>query len=985
MPKTLYSEKDQYQQNIISEFKKNNIYERSAKFYDTDFAMDKNLVLEFLKNTQSKKLTKLNLSDDEIINKINESIIKNGGILKTLKNGVKINNEVFELLYAKEASGFNDDLAAKYEHNKITIMQEVIADSIIKSRVDLVIFVNGFAFACLELKSNFSGQSIKHVIKQYQSRNSNQNIRLFDNKLGAVIFFGLDLQECVMTTKLQGNNTKFLPFNKGKTNDIKNEITIGAGNDHRTDKFSDVWYLWEEILTKDNIINLIKNFIFDDNGTMVFPRYHQFDLVNKIKADILNTPDNIYKNYLIQHSAGSGKTKSIVWLAYMLASLYKNGSVCYEKVIIATDRKVVDKQLQNEISKIHHQDGFIKAIDDSMNSADLKTEIKESNTKIIITTIQKFLYIKDDLKNFAINCAVIIDEAHSSTSGADMEAVLDTLSCDENLSGKNKAKNISLFGFTATPKKETLQIFGQQNANGLYVPFHLYSMQQAIEEKYILNVLANYITYKTYCKLILSDDGKDEIVKENQAIKKLKNLISKNCDVINKRVSIIAEHFANNISSLINNKAKAMVVCYDIESVIKYFDAFCDYCQQHNYNFKPLIAFSGEKVIDGKIYSESSINKISENMLPNEFNKNERRILFVANKYQTGFDQNKLCAMYVIKKLNGVVAVQTLSRLNRICPEDSQKTTVVLDFENEFDDIKNSFAPYYSATQLKDGIEVKNIIALYETINNFNIFIELEESIIANVIAKEENNFQSQLRQYFTKYSAEVNKLENKEQIEFRGLLNKYLQTYLLLKILFGSDFCATNIENQKINNRYLVISHFIKYLDLYFDNDKADISNVIVTNVNVTENQNFINEKPNARTIIKLYNGDYVIPDAVIKKLSEVLQKLNLLFGNNLSANGIENQIDNIIDIITKLLNNHYDMLKTGAKNNNSVNDFFKLCDTEIKNIIIDNYQKYKNENNNNNNIIVDLYKVFLKNDNNERRETFLPILQNFYNYLKY
>ncbi|MBR6612499.1 MAG: type I restriction endonuclease subunit R, partial [Campylobacter sp.] len=503
----------------------------------------------------------------------------------------------------------------------------------------------------------------------------------FDNRLGAIVFFALDLYECYMTTKLEKFKTKFLAFNKGKGKD--NET--GAGNDEIEGKISNVWYLWEEVLVRDNIIDLIKNFIFDDKGVMIFPRYHQMDLVHKVKSDILKNSE--YKNYLIQHSAGSGKTKSIAWLAYMLASLYKNGSVRYESVIIVTDRIVVDRQLQNEINKIKHQEGFIKALGDENSSKDLKDAIKNS-VKIIISTIQKFSYIKDELKNFDTKCAVIIDEAHSSTSGSNMEALIDTLSSE--FGAENKPKNISLFGFTATPKRSTLQIFGKKDINGFYTPFHLYSMKQAIEEGYILNVLDNYTTYDTLYNIILKSSDKE--VEQNQAKRKIRDIIKHNTDIIKSRVAVIAEHFASSGKDMLSSKAKAMVVCEDIESVIRYYQAFCEYCVGR-YDFKPLIAFSGQKEVDGVEYSESGINGISEASLPSEFNKDERRVLFVANKYQTGFDQNKLCIMYIIKALSGITAVQTLSRLNRICPEFPHKTTFVLDFVNKFDDIIGSFAP----------------------------------------------------------------------------------------------------------------------------------------------------------------------------------------------------------------------------------------------------------------------------------------------------
>ena len=913
MSKTIYDEKRQYQADIIKEFAKNGVVERSAKYYDKNLAMDKEILLEFLKSTQEKELNSLGLKDDEIISKINDYIIKNG-ILECLKNGVMINNTNLELVYNKESSGFNADLAQKYEKNKITIIQEVNADNENKERVDLVVFVNGVAFACMELKSNYSGQDYKDAIKQYKEDRNPQN-RLFDNRLGAIVFFALDLYECYMTTKLEKSKTKFLAFNKGKGSGSE----TGAGNDEIEGKISNVWYLWEEVLVKDNIIDLIKNFIFDDKGVMIFPRYHQMDLVHKVKSDILKNSE--YKNYLIQHSAGSGKTKSIAWLAYMLASLYKDGSVRYESVIIVTDRIVVDRQLQNEINKIKHQEGFIKALGDENSSKDLKDAIKNS-VKIIISTIQKFSYIKDELKNFDTKCAVIIDEAHSSTSGSNMEALIDTLSSE--FSAENKPKNISLFGFTATPKKSTLQIFGKE-IDGMFAPFHLYSMKQAIEEGYILNVLDNYTTYNTLYNIVLKSSDKE--VEQNQAKRKIRDIIKHNADIIKSRVAVIAEHFANIGSDMLNSKAKAMVVCEDIESVIRYYQAFCEYCVGR-YDFKPLIAFSGQKEVAGVEYSESGINGISEASLPSEFNKDERRVLFVANKYQTGFDQNKLCIMYVIKALSGITAVQTLSRLNRICPEFPHKTTFVLDFVNKFDDIIKSFAPYYTQTMLKDGIDMADLLDIDAKIDGYNILMPLEEEIVADATSNIDDNTQKMIRPYFTKAITQINNLDDKHKIEFKGLLTNYKKIFLHLKIIFG------DISSDKLNNRYIFIEILLKQLiNVNRSRENIDID-IGVINVKKKKNQTHTKEsiKPDPVMEISPF-GSMKIDSSKLEMLSIIVKKIN----DNLSLNIEENsQIQAIINISEKLLNSA--KLQSGAKNNNK-NDFTKLYNDELNDILTDNY----------------------------------------------
>ena len=643
----------------------------------------------------------------------------------------------------------------------------------------------------------------------------------------------------------------------------------------------------------------------------------------------------------------------------MLASLYKNGSVRYESVIIVTDRIVVDRQLQNEINKIKHQEGFIKALGDENSSKDLKDAIKNS-VKIIISTIQKFSYIKDELKNFDTKCAVIIDEAHSSTSGSNMEALIDTLSSE--FGAENKPKNISLFGFTATPKKSTLQIFGKKDINGFYTPFHLYSMKQAIEEGYILNVLDNYTTYSTLYNIILKSSDKE--VEQNQAKRKIRDIIKHNTDIIKSRVAVIAEHFASSGKDMLSSKAKAMVVCEDIESVIRYYQAFCEYCVGI-YDFKPLIAFSGQKEVGGVEYSESGINGISEASLPSEFNKDERRVLFVANKYQTGFDQNKLCIMYIIKALSGITAVQTLSRLNRICPEFPHKTTFVLDFVNKFDDIIGSFAPYYTQTMLKDGIDMADLLDINAKINGYNILMPLEEKIVADAIINIDDNTQKMVRPYFTKAIKQINNLDDKHKIEFKGLLTNYKKIFLHLKIIFGDTF------SDKLNNRYIFIEILLKQLiNVNTGSENIDIDiDIGVINVQVLKNQTYTKEKIKPDPVMEMSTfGSMEIDSSKLEMLSIIIKKIN----DNLSLNMEENsQIQAIINISDKLLNST--KLQSGAKINNK-SDFTKLYNDEIADILTDNYNDTQ---------FGALYGQLLNNQT-YINEIFTPLRDNIYDILE-
>ena len=390
---------------------------------------------------------------------------------------------------------------------------------------------------------------------------------------------------------------------------------------------------------------------------------------------------------------------------------------------------------------------------------------------------------------------------------------------------------------------------------------------------------------------------------------------------------MIAEHFANIGSDMLNSKAKAMVVCEDIESVIRYYQAFCEYCVGR-YDFKPLIAFSGQKEVDGVEYSESGINGISEASLPSEFNKDERRVLFVANKYQTGFDQNKLCIMYVIKALSGITAVQTLSRLNRICPEFPHKTTFVLDFVNKFDDIMASFAPYYTQTMLKDGIDMADLLDINAKIDGYNILMPLEEKIVAEATTNIDDNTQKMIRPYFTKAITQINNLDDKHKVEFKGLLTNYKKIFLHLKIIFG------DISSDKLNNRYTFIEILLKQLtNENRSNENIDID-IGVINVQVLKNQTHTKENIKVDPVMEMSPfGSMKIDSSKLEKLSIIIKKIN----DNLSLNIEENsQIQAIINISEKLLNST--KLQSGAKNNNK-NDFTKLYNDELNDILTDNY----------------------------------------------
>lgn len=809
----------------------NNFIIRKSHDFDKSCAMDCDLFFDFLSKTQPDTLSELKEvyhgDLNEIVSEINRVIKNDTGLLYALKHGVTISNIKVNLMYNKPANSFNDDLVVNYGNNILSVIEEVHASD--KERVDLVIFLNGFAIMSFELKSNFSDQSYYDAIGQYKESRDPDG-RLFKFNCGCLVNFAMDLENVYMTTKLDGDSTVFLPFNRGSGSGINK----GAGNPSDDDQVCKVSYMWEDILTKDSIIELISKFIFldekrvvDENTgnivkekSLIFPRYHQRDVVHKILEDVMVNGSS--KNYLIQHSAGSGKTKSIAWLAYRLASLHnESDEIIFDSVLIITDRIVVDRQLQDAINSLEHQGGFIKSMDNSCTSIDL-AEALEGNNKIIISTIQKFNYIIDKVQSMQNKkFALIIDEAHSSTSGEEMRSVYKTLSSKESMDTPNqfiekdmkahgKQDNISTFAFTATPKDSTLNLFGRKNNKGQKEPFHIYSMKQAIEEKFILDVLKNYTTYETYCN-IEKITSKDPKYKPREAMGEIKKAISLDDENIKQRVEIIIKHFLCNVNGELGGKSKAMIVTSSREAVVKYYLAIKKYIAEKHLDINiPLVAFTDKvklKGYDGE-FSEESINGFSADKLPSVFDKDENRILIVANKYQTGFDQPKLCAMYICKELRGVNAVQTLSRLNRTY--SSNKNTFILDFENDYKDIKEAFSQYYTQTTLLgDILSVGSIYELELKINKY-YNISMEDLRNFNKSLSDNNN----TKELIKFIQSEISKIENipeDERDKLRKLIHKFIRVYEFLTL--SSDF-----KDKSLHIKYNLFSSLSTYLKSQYE-----------------------------------------------------------------------------------------------------------------------------------------------------------------------
>lgn len=721
----------------------NGFYMGSANDFDAKYAIDETRFWHFLENTQKEELEKLQRSSDwklKILERY-DRMVKKYGLLRILRKGLEVEDAKFTLLY--QVAKVSDSQTAKdnFESNEFSVTRQVrYNQENLREEIDMVVFVNGLPIATLELKNHWTGQNAKvHGIKQYKyDRDIKQPLLNFGRCL---VHFAVDTDEVYMCTKLNGSSSFFLPFNKGNNH--------GKGNPpnpfgHKSS------YLWEEVFTRQSLANIIQHFVrFDgkpndalNKRTLFFPRFHQMDVVRKILADA--SKKGVGQTYLIQHSAGSGKSNSITWAAYQLIETYPESATTqgaksidaplFDSVIVVTDRRLLDKQLRENIKEFSEVKNIVAP---AFSSRELQTSL-EQGKKIIITTIQKFPFIVDGIADLSDkHFAVIIDEAHSSQSGTaagKMNQAMGMAQEEEEdaqdkilkaMQARKMKGNASYLAFTATPKNATLERFGNKQEDGSYKPFHLYSMKQAIEEGFILDVLANYTTYKSYYEIEKSIED-NPLFDTKKAQKKLRAYVERDKRTIATKAEIMMEHFVTKIfnTKKLKAKAKGMVVTQNIESAIRYYQALKQILQEKGNPFKIAIAFSGKKVVDGIEYTEAELNGFAEKDTRDKFAGDDYRILVVANKYLTGFDQPKLCTMYVDKKLQGVLAVQALSRLNRAADKLGKKTEdlFILDFFNQVDDIKTSFDPFYTSTTLSKATDINVLHELKATLADVGVY-----------------------------------------------------------------------------------------------------------------------------------------------------------------------------------------------------------------------------------------------------------------------
>ncbi len=980
------------------------------------------------KNFIEHLVTQLNKADTNAMDKE----LRTYGTLGVLRHGLKIRNARFSLCQFKPEHDLNPATLARYQQNRLRIVEELVyspyataehlteAGSKAKAlRIDLVLFINGLPVATLELKSEFK-QAVHSAIKQYKkTRLPKDSITkkaepLLTFKRGALVHFAVSQYEIYMTTKLAGDDTYFLPFNKGAEGG-------GAGNDapanaeaYATD------YLWNEVLAPENLLNILARFVHlhieekeDGDGlkvkreSLIFPRYHQWDVVNQLISAAKS--EGTGHKYLIQHSAGSGKSNSIAWVAHQLSTLFDaQGNKQFHSVIVVTDRTVLDDQLQDTIYQFEHADGVVGRINnkegDGSKSEKLAAAL-ETSQPIIIVTIQTFPFVLDAIANSASlkeRCyAVIADEAHSSQTGSTASKLKEVLMVEQKdedvelsaedrlnnvVAARRNSSNVNYYAFTATPKAKTLELFGRlpnpelpAAKTNLPIAFHVYSMRQAIEEGFILDVLKNYTNYKVAYQLAQKIRAADKEVDSKKAKIKLNQWVRLHDYNIAQKVKVIIEHFKDNVMGMLSGQAKAMVVTSSRKEVVRYKLAFDKYVAENKYStIRAMVAFSGEIEFNdsdpdcgallGEKFTERNMNpNLKGRDMRKAFDTNDYQIMLVANKFQTGFDQPKLCAMYVDKPLGGVECVQTLSRLNRIYPGKKECGTFVLDFVNAPEDILSAFQPYYQTAELMDVSNPDLVFELEEKLRASGIFLSIEiEQFCVAFYAKNKNN-------------AAISSICKPAVQRWQGRYKLAVDAYLHAKMMFertqktGDAVLMANAENSfkeckqekdrleifkkdlgSFTRFYEFMSQIVDYddanlekLSLFarhlrpllreriIEEDDVELDNVVMSHYRLSKiRQQDIQLKENVRDYQLEPSNDLGSAKAKDKKeefLSQILTRLNELFiTDGLSDNDLINYAAAVRDKIAENIA-VMNQIENNSPEQAMLGDFLKAMDDAV------------------------------------------------------
>jgi type I restriction enzyme R subunit len=940
-----------FEDHIEQELNQSDYQSLLSTDYDKSLCLVKQEVIDFIQSTQQKTLDKLaqqygNQTQDKLIHRIHNQI-SSRGLLDVLRNGVKDRGCTFQLTYFQPASGLNPQHQQLYSANQFSLVRQLHYSSKNQNSLDMVLFLNGLPLLTMELKNSITGQNVVNAEKQYrQDRDPKEPLFQFKRCL---VHFAVGNEKVSMTTHLQGSNTRFFPFNKGIDNPIN-------PNGHKSS------YLWEDILQPDNLLDLIDNFIhqqettdrvYDDktqqvklekNQVLIFPRYHQLDVIRKIKSAVVN--EGVGGNYLIQHTTGSGKSNSIAWLAHLLTHLFQSKQDTdriFDSIIVVTDRRILDKQLQDTIKQLERVSGVVHPVIKDSNQL---RQFLSSGKDIIITTIQKFNVIAESMQELKSKTfAVIIDEVHSSQSGESAKNLKMSLSkgvkngVEEELTDeiedmdakilqliefRGKQDHISYFGFSGTPKNKTLELFGRQNDAGHFTAFHLYSMQQSIAEGFTLDVLQNYTTYQRYFKLVKNVED-DKEYEESRTRRTLLNFVDLHPHSIQQKTEIILDHFQQQTHKSILGKGRAMLVTPSRLHCVRYkleFDR-----QMKNLPYQSLVAFSGtvHDTDNGKDYTENSMNELPfQTSVADSFKDPRYRILIVANKFQTGFDEPNLQTMYVDKKLNGLQCVQTLSRLNRVTK--GKTDTLVLDFVNDPIEVQNSFQQYFQTTVLEEATDPNRLYQLQTQLSDYDLYDDDTINQFCSIfydLKQPDELLQGILDQVIEEWR----KLEEQRE-EFRSYLQSYIRLYAYIAQLITFQepdweklYAFARCLNKKLPKR--------EHADISDVLDAVDLDSI--RRQMVYEQLQIELDPKKGGVTDSISSGTSVATEPELDLLSNILQTLNDAYQTDFTE---EDKVD--LDVIRQKIQQDQDLRLVVDGDNTDSNKRFKF-DQVLDNILLE------------------------------------------------
>ena len=961
-------------QNIIIDYlvHENGYVRRLAKrSYDPILAMDSELLIAFLERTQPEAMARLRAIYDggwreTVIARIANEIADRG-LVRAIWDGVSFDSGVeLSLVHPRPSAGFDLAAAELYEQNVLSVMDEVYHKE--DERIDLVIFLNGLAIFTLELKceSSGTGWSYRDAIRQYKFERDCKT-RLLMPKVGALAHFGVDLSEVWVCAELRGGGSKFLPFNKGVREEGAAHETR-AGNPVEEGKIP-TSYLWEEVLKRDSVFSLIYDFVYYARDRKsrkkwderpIFPRYQQMRAVTRIARDI--SRNGTLRDYLVEHSAGSGKTNTICWLAHKLAGLYAEGEddLLFSKVLIVTDRIVVDRQLQAAVTDMAKAPGTVRVID-SEGRADEDGETSKSgklskaltgNYRIVVCTMATFLNLERGFfDGTGSRFAVLIDEAHGSTSGETMAAVNGVLSdidlqepstidrvsqlVSEDIARSGRQRNVSIIGFTATPTGRTLDMFGTLNKEGKKEAFDLYSMRQAIEEGFILDVTSNYTTYDSFCRVVKSVPDDPEL-ETASAKRQLAHLISVNDGTVEGNLRVMVNHFTSRVQGDLGGRAKAMIVTSSREAAVRYRLAY-EALRRDNMgklgHVQALVAFSGEIQVDGERYTEVLMNGgLAESKLPDVFAQDGYRLLIVADKYQTGFDEPLLSAMYVAKKLHGLSAVQTLSRLNRICPP-YEKRPYVLDFVNGYEDIAAAFAPYYETTVLENPMTLSDLRETERNLEETGVLDADDVREFYRLLAKgrQSNSDKERMWSILARSASSVKAMDDDDAEVTRRIIRHFCRQYSFL-------IMASPFKDEYMHMEYRFCQYLIREISVtHGGGEGLDISDKVeFTDFTVEKSGEHIGKALEGSPTVTIARGiGTALTKDQMETLSRIVAEWNARYGKSFDTDVAASSLMTLRGTLSA-----NEKVRRSARVN-SKRDFANTVEDQAEEAIVENYDK--------------------------------------------